>query len=76
MGLEEMTENGDALHQANIEIDEEGTVAAAATYTRVYKTASWTYFNFNRPFMFLIYDKKSKDVLFAGVYRGPINNDN
>lgn len=61
-----MITDGDTLHQANIEIDEERTVAAAASSMK---------FICNRPVMFLIHDKKSKDVLFAGVYRGPINND-
>lgn len=67
---------GDAIHQANIEIDEEGTKAAAVTAISKYRSACSFQFNCNRPFMFLISDKKSRDVLFGGVYRGPINKDN
>lgn len=72
MGLQRM--NSDALHQVNIEIDEKGTVAAAATSIYVYKSLHLRLFNCNRPFLFIIHHKISKDVLFAGVYRGPDEN--
>lgn len=64
----------DAVHQAKIEIDEEGSVAAAATAIFSFRSSRPTepaQFNCNHPFMFLIHDQKSKEVLFAGVYRGP-----
>ena len=60
----------DAVHQATIKVDEGGTVATAATRFRSYKSSS-TGFICNRPFMFLIHDEKSKEILFSGVYRGP-----
>lgn len=72
MGLQGMI--SDALHQVNIEIDEKGTVAAVATSTDEYKCLHIMLFHCNRPFIFIIHHKISKDVLFAGVYRGP--NDN
>lgn len=75
MGLHEMRSD-DPIHQANIEIDEEGTEAAAATAITKSKSSCVTKCICNRPFMFLICDKKSRDILFGGVYRGPINNDN
>lgn len=68
-----------ALHQAKIKIDEGGSEAAAATAFVVMFASSTTYkykphvysFICNRPFMFLIHDKKNREILFAGVYRGP-----
>lgn len=64
----------DAVHQAKIEIDEEGSVAAAATAIfsfRSSRPSEPAQFICNHPFMFLIHDQKSKEILFAGVYRGP-----
>lgn len=64
----------DAVHQAKIEIDEEGSVAAAATAIfsfRSSRPSEPTQFKCNHPFMFLIHDQQSKEILFAGVYRGP-----
>lgn len=61
------------IHQAKIEVDEGGTVAAAATRTLTLMSGSTLRFICNRPFMFLIHDKRSKEILFAGVYRGPTN---
>lgn len=64
----------DAVHQAKIEIDEEGSVAAAATAIFSFRSSRPTepaQFICNHPFMFVIHDQKSKEILFAGVYRGP-----
>lgn len=66
--------NIDALHQVNIEIDENGTVAATATSIYEYKCLRLMLFNCNRPFLLIIHHKISKDVLFAGVYREPNEN--
>lgn len=61
----------DSFHQANIEVDERGTVAAAATAVLTLTSSPSLIFICNRPFMFLIHDKRSKEILFTGVYRGP-----
>lgn len=64
----------DAVHKAKIEIDEEGSTAAAATAIFSFRSSRPTepaQFKCNHPFMFLIHDQKSKEILFAGVYRGP-----
>lgn len=64
----------DAVHKAKIEIDEEGSTAAAATAIFSFRSSRPTepaQFKCNHPFLFLIHDQKSKEVLFAGVYRGP-----
>lgn len=67
----------DMVHKAKIEIDEEGSVAAAATATM---SRSMTFmqqepvkFHCDHPFIFMINDRVSQEILFAGVYRGPNN---
>lgn len=64
----------DAVHKAKIEINEEGSTAAAATALfsfRSSRPAEPAQFLCNHPFVFLIYDHKSKGILFTGVYKGP-----
>lgn len=64
----------DALHQAKIEIDEHGTFATAATaFFQPGRSplAEPKQFICNHPFVFLIHDRKSKEILFTGIYRGP-----
>lgn len=64
----------DAVHKAKIEIDEEGATAAAATAIFSFRSSRPTepaQFKCNHPFLFLIHDQKSKEILFAGVYHGP-----
>ena len=65
----------DVKHVANIDFSEEGIKAAAVT---IFITSGATAFqdepveiNINRPFMFLIRDKKTKDVLFVGSVYEP-----
>lgn len=64
----------DAVHKAKIEINEEGSTAAAATVLFSFRSSrplEPAQFFCNHPFMFLIYDHKSKGILFTGVYKGP-----
>lgn len=66
----------DAIHKAKIEIDEDGSTAAAAvaTFSRSLKfdePKEPTKFHCDHPFVFMINDRVSTEVLFAGVYRGP-----
>jgi serpin B len=59
----------DALHKASVAVDEEGTIAAAATVLpMMLGTASPNPIEFtaDRPFIFLIRDLKSRAVLFMG----------
>ena len=65
-----------AIHQAKIEIDGEG--AEEATGVLVYKLRGARvikpkpiYLICDHPFIFMINDRVSHEVLFAGVYRGP-----
>lgn len=67
----------DMIHKAKIEIDENGSVAAAASATM---SRSMTFFesepikfHCDHPFVFMINDRVSQEILFAGVYRGPGN---
>lgn len=64
----------DAIHKAKIEINEEGSTAAAATVLFSFRSSrplEPSEFHCNHPFLFLIHDQKSKEILFAGVYKGP-----
>ena len=65
-----------AIHQAKIEIDGEG--AEERTGVTVFKMCGSLviqphpiYFICDHPFIFMINDRVSHEVLFAGVYRGP-----
>nr|ATD87113.1 serpin 6 [Antheraea pernyi] len=64
----------DAVHKAKIQVDEEGTVAAAATAIfgfRSSRPAEPTRFVANFPFVYVIYERPTNSVLFMGVYRDP-----
>jgi serpin B len=62
----------DVIHKAFVEVNEEGTEAAAATVIGVKMTSSIELpeepkvFNANHPFMFYIIDNKTKTILFFG----------
>nr|CAH7717743.1 unnamed protein product [Callosobruchus chinensis] len=63
-----------SLHKARIEVNEEGTEAAAATVLFTFRSSRPSepaQFICNHPFIYLIYDKDQSAVLFAGVFRKP-----
>ncbi len=65
-----------AFHKAFVEVNEQGTEAAAATGIAVKATAAVERpqpitFRADRPFVFLIRDVKHGTVLFLGRYAGP-----
>ncbi|XP_017057595.1 serine protease inhibitor 88Ea [Drosophila ficusphila] len=65
---------GDSRHVAKIKVDEEGSTAAAATALFTYRSArpvEPAKFECNHPFLFVIYDRTSKSILFTGIYRDP-----
>ncbi|XP_076662578.1 serine protease inhibitor 88Ea isoform X2 [Halictus rubicundus] len=65
---------GDAVHRARIEVNEEGTTAAAATALFTFRSGrpmQPAVFNANHPFVYMLYDRKMKAILFSGVYRSP-----
>ena len=69
----------EAIHKTKIELNEEGTKAAAVTYFGMkntaifeddYKTIDIT---FNKPFIYTIRDKNTKEILFFGSVVEPEN---
>lgn len=67
---------GDVTHRAVIEIDEAGTIAAAATsvglvFTSMMPTPRRFHFVADRPFVFVIRDHQSGVMLFLGVVVDP-----
>lgn len=66
----------DVLHKSFVAVDEEGTEAAAATVVifsagSAPPTPPKVTLTFNRPFMFLIYDEPTGQILFVGNVAEP-----
>lgn len=59
------------VHKAFVEVNEEGTEAAAATIIGVGATSAPPSFRADRPFLFLIYDHKTGNILFLGRVYDP-----
>jgi serine protease inhibitor len=67
---------GEVLHKTRLEVDEEGTVAAAATAitmraTAVMRPKQKKTLVFDRPFGLLLCDTQTGAILFAGVIYDP-----
>ena len=67
-----------ALHKTYIELNEAGTKAAAVTYFGMYESAVFDMekpkiieMKFDKPFMYMIRDRKNKEILFFGVVYEP-----
>ncbi len=58
-------------HKAFVEVNEEGTEAAAATSIGIGVTSVPTEIRFNRPFVFLIREKNSGAIVFIGKLANP-----
>ncbi|MFO7736306.1 MAG: serpin family protein [bacterium] len=80
-GFLELAENGDNLyisdiiHKTYIEVNEEGTEAAAVTAVAVGETAMPSGFYGNRPFVYLIRDDRSDTILFMGKVEDPTEEE-
>ncbi len=61
----------DVKHKTFIEVNEEGTEAAAVTSVEIELTSAGNYFNANKPFLFVIAEKSSNTILFAGRLMNP-----
>ena len=62
---------GEVLHKAVVEVNEEGTEAAAVTSVGIRATSAPPAFMANRPFFFAIRDNETKTVLFMGTVVDP-----
>ncbi len=67
----------DAIHKTYIDLNEEGTRAAAVTYFGIKTSGAFiddyelVEIEFNKPFIYMIRDKSSKEVLFFGTVYEP-----
>ncbi len=72
--LDELVENvyiGEVYHSSFIEVDEEGTEAAAATAVEMRLESmpmEQTVLEFNKPFFFVIEEAETKNILFMGQF--------
>lgn len=61
-------------HKSFIEVNEEGTEAAAVTIVAIERTSATddkVYFNANHPFLFVITEKTTGAILFIGTVKNP-----
>lgn len=70
---------GQVAHKAFIEVDENGTEAAAATAVTmnlkaIYQPKEPMVFKVDHPFMFVIYEKASQSILFLGRVANPLES--
>jgi serpin B len=64
----------DVIHQAFVKVDEKGTEAAAATAIVMKETSAMIQRNefiADHPFIFLIQDKETGNILFFGKMKNP-----
>ena len=63
---------GRVLHNTFIDVNEQGTKAAAATIVEMTEKGAMGYrLNFSRPFLFMILDERTKLPVFIGSVRNP-----
>ncbi len=61
-----------AIHKAFIQVDEEGTKAAASTIFEMQVTSLPRELHINHPFIFIIQDKPTGTILFSGRVLNPL----
>jgi serpin B len=64
----------DVVHKTYIEVNEEGTEAAAATSVEIGYTSSKPSFYLTRPFVYVIYERNTGAILFLGKLLNPTGN--
>lgn len=65
---------GRSIHKAFVEVSEEGTEAGGATAfisLRIARPVGPEKFECNHPFLFVIYDNLTRNILFMGAYKNP-----
>lgn len=70
---------GEAIHKTHIDLNEKGTKAAAITYFGMFKNSAMIEeekydtinIKFNRPFIYMIRDNNTKEILFFGTVYEP-----
>ena len=68
---------GEAIHKTHIDLNEKGTKAAAVTYFGMYKSSGIAKEKekvsivFNKPFIYMIIDHKTDELLFFGTVYEP-----
>ncbi|CAG9853621.1 unnamed protein product [Phyllotreta striolata] len=69
---------GEGVHKARIEINEQGSQAAAATSFFTFRMMGdeddIVNVTCNKPFIYFIYNRKAKTVLFSGLLKSPPSN--
>ena len=65
----------DVIHKTYIDVNEEGTEAAAVTAVVIDLTSAGPGLTFNRPFLFAITENSSKSILFIGKVSEPEYED-
>lgn len=65
----------EVVHMAKIKVNEKGSTAAAATVAISRMALFDEEFICDRPFVFMVYDKTLKNVLFTGVYTDAPESD-
>lgn len=65
------------IHKAILQVDEQGSVAAATSATIVERVGLFNgnYFEADHPFLLFLMDKQTGLVLFSGVYAGPNSSE-
>jgi serine protease inhibitor len=66
------------IHKSFVDVNEEGTEAAAVTVVEIGKTSigpgdEITYFRADRPFIFAIKEKQTNTILFMGLLNKPVS---
>ncbi len=60
------------IHQTFIDVNEEGTEAAAATIVEMRETSMGNFIQFDRPFLYLIKENSTGAILFMGKVGRPV----
>ena len=61
----------DVRHKTFVEVNEQGTEAAAVTSVEIVLTSIGNHFTANHPFLFVIAEKSSGSILFSGRFSKP-----